>query len=72
MSRQMNTEQERPIDRYYNWIKDEADNLLTAMGYDVTKDIHQQFLERMKPKLDGTKPKRGRRRKKIDLPPTKV
>jgi len=64
----MNMESIKYNERYFDWVKEESNNILTALGYDVTKDVHEQFLKKMKVNLDGTKPKRGGRRKKMDLP----
>lgn len=49
----------------YQWVKKEAEELLIALGYDINKDIYEQFKERYGEKLKGTLPPIKKRRKYV-------
>jgi len=48
------------------WLIDGSKEILELLGYDLTKDVHAQFMERFKEELArGNRPKRGRPKKTL-------
>ena len=63
-------------DNYPNmpdWTYYGAEEMLKAMGYDLNRDIHEQFIERYGEKISSTPTKKIKRGRPFsnNLPPTK-
>lgn len=51
-----------------HWVKMGARNILKNLNYDLDKNIHEQFMERHKEKINSTPTRKKRGRPKKNLP----